>query len=172
MVIYTRTEALDVGVEGQTQMWLVGKLHPMLVHFPIGLVLAAAAAELIAIHTGRRAWRTISVANVRAGAAMGAITVVAGWALASAPFVEPTRLLTWHRWTGVAAAAGAIGAALVSTWSGVPSRRSMFVYRTARDRGPSGRDARLGGRLLPPVKGGAVHGRRQSGQNDKQEGRH
>lgn len=112
-------------------MWLVGRLHPVLVHFPIGLVLAAAAAELIAIHTGRPAWRTIAVANVRAGAALGAITVVAGWALASAPFIEPNRLLTWHGWTGVASAAGAIGAALASTWSGVPSGRSGFVYRAA-----------------------------------------
>jgi len=112
-------------------MWLVGKLHPMLVHFPIGLVLAAAAAELIAIHTGRPAWRTIAVANVRAGAAMGAITVVAGWALASAPFIEHIRLLTWHRWIGVAGAASAIGAALVSRWSRVPSGRSVFAYRAA-----------------------------------------
>jgi uncharacterized membrane protein len=112
-------------------MWLVGKLHPMLVHFPIGLVLAAAAAEVVAISTGRPAWRTIAVANVRAGAAMGAITAVAGWALTSAPFVEPTRLLTWHGWTGVAAAACAIGTALVSTWSRVPSGRSVYVYRAA-----------------------------------------
>jgi len=103
----------------------------LLVHFPIGLVLAAAAAELIAIHTDRPAWRTIAVANVRAGATMGAIALIAGWALASAPFVEPSRLLTWHRWTGVAAAVGAIGAALVSPWSGVPSGRSVLVYRTA-----------------------------------------
>ncbi len=112
-------------------MWLVGKLHPMLVHFPIAVVLAAAAAELIVIHTGRPAWRTIAVANVRAGAAMGAITVVAGWALASAPLVEPSRLLTWHRWTGAAAAVSAISAALLSRWSWVSSRRSVFVYRTA-----------------------------------------
>ena len=112
-------------------MWLVGKLHPMLVHFPIGLVLAAAAAELIAIRTGRPAWRAIAVANVRAGAAMGAITAVAGWALASAPFIEPSRLLTWHRWMGIAAAVGAIGAALASTWSRVPSGRSVLVYRAA-----------------------------------------
>lgn len=112
-------------------MWLIGKLHPMLVHFPIGLVLAAAGAEIIAIRTGRPAWRTIAVANVRAGAAMGAMTVVAGWALASAPFIEPSRLLTWHRWTGIAAAAGAIGAALVSTWSPIRSGRSVLVYRAA-----------------------------------------
>ena len=62
---------------------------------------------------------------------MGAITAVAGWALTSAPFVEPTRLLTWHGWTGVAAAACAIGTALVSTWSRVPSGRSVYVYRAA-----------------------------------------
>jgi uncharacterized membrane protein len=108
---------------------LIGRLHPMLVHFPIGLVLAAAAAEVIAIHTGRAAWRTIAVANVRAGAAMGAITAVAGWALASAPSVECTRVLTWHRWTGLAGAMGAIGAALASTWP--ESRRSVFAYQAA-----------------------------------------
>jgi uncharacterized membrane protein len=50
-------------------MGLVGKLHPLLVHFPIALILAAAAAELIAIHTGRLAWHSIAVANVQAGAA-------------------------------------------------------------------------------------------------------
>lgn len=109
-------------------MWLVGKIHPMLVHFPIGLVLAAAAAEVVAILTGRPAWRTIAVANVRAGAVMGAITVVAGWALTSAPFVEPTRLLTWHGWTGAAAATCAIGTALASR---LPSGRSLYVYRGA-----------------------------------------
>ena len=53
-------------------MALVGTLHPLLVHFPIGLILAAAAAELVAIHTGRADWRAIAVANARAGAAMGA----------------------------------------------------------------------------------------------------
>jgi uncharacterized membrane protein len=112
-------------------MGLIGTLHPLLVHFPIALILAAAGAEIIAIHTGRPAWRIIAVANVRAGAAASAATVVAGWALASAPSIESGRLLTWHTWTGVAAAAGAIGAALTSTWSGVPSGRSVYVYRTA-----------------------------------------
>ena len=115
-------------------MWLVGKLHPMLVHFPIGLVLAAATAELIAIRTGRPTWRAIAVANVRAGAAMGAMTVVAGWAVASAPLVEPTRMLTWHRWTGVAAAVGAIGAAPASTSSRVPSGRSSSGALTSSNR--------------------------------------
>jgi uncharacterized membrane protein len=114
-------------------MTLVGKLHPLLVHFPIGLILAAAAAEIVAIHTGRADWRAIAVANLRAGAAMGALTAVAGWGLASADIVEASRLLTWHRWIGAAGAVGAIGAALLSTGAGGDGRphRRLVAYRAA-----------------------------------------
>lgn len=52
---------------------------PLRCDFPIGLVLAAAGAELLAILTRRATWRAIAVANVRAGAAMGAVTAIAGW---------------------------------------------------------------------------------------------
>ena len=99
-------------------MTFVGRLHPVLVHFPIALVLAAAAAELVAMRTRRAAWRVFSVMNLRAGAAMGAITALAGWRLAAAPFIEPTRLLTWHEWMGAAGAAVAIGAAMLSLRTG------------------------------------------------------
>jgi uncharacterized membrane protein len=34
-------------------MALIGRLHPVLVHFPIGLVLIAAVAEMVAMTTGR-----------------------------------------------------------------------------------------------------------------------
>ena len=112
-------------------MALVGKLHPLLVHFPIGLILAAAAAEIIALHTGRADWRAIAVANVRAGAAMGALTAVAGWGLASAPFVEPSRLLAWHGGVGVAGAVGAIGAALLATGAHDRTRGRRVAYRAA-----------------------------------------
>jgi len=112
-------------------MALVGALHPLLVHFPIGLILAAAAAELVAIHTGRTDWRTIAVANLRAGAAMGALTAVAGWRLASAHFVEPSRLLAWHGGIGAAGAVGALGAALLSTGAHDRTRGRLIAYRAA-----------------------------------------
>lgn len=112
-------------------MALVGTLHPLLVHFPIGLILAAAAAELVAIHTGRADWRAIAVANVRAGAAMGALTAIAGWRLASAQFVEHSHLLAWHGWVGVAGAAGAIGAALLSRGAPDGTRGRRVAYRAA-----------------------------------------
>jgi uncharacterized membrane protein len=113
-------------------MALVGRLHPLLVHFPIGLILAAAAAELAAIHTGRADWRAIAAANVRAGAATGALTAVAGWGLASSPLVQPSRLLAWHGWMGAAGAVGAIGAAVLSIGAGDPTRRRRrLAYRAA-----------------------------------------
>jgi uncharacterized membrane protein len=112
-------------------MLLIGKLHPLLVHFPIALVLAAAGAETAAIWTRRASWRAIAAANLRAGAAMGALTLVAGWVLATAPFVEATPSLASHRWTGVAAVAATIGAALASRRSHLQSRRSLAVYRGA-----------------------------------------
>ena len=110
-------------------MWLIGKLHPLLVHFPIALVLSAAGAEIATIWTGRAGWRAIAIANLRAGAAMAVLTLVAGWVLARAPFVEATPSLALHRWAGVAAAAATVGAALAS--SRVQSRRALVVYRGA-----------------------------------------
>jgi uncharacterized membrane protein len=105
------------------------KFHPLLVHFPIALVLAAAAAELVVVATPRQVWRSVAVANLRAGAAMGILTAITGWLFASSPVVEASLSLEWHRWVGMAGAAGAIGAALLSSRLHGPSRRWAFVYR-------------------------------------------
>jgi len=110
-------------------MSLFGKFHPLLVHFPIGLVLAAAGAEFAAIWTRQARWRAVAIANLRMGAAMGALTLIAGWLLATA--VEATPPLTLHRWTGVAAVAATLGGALASRRSHLQTRRSLVAYRSA-----------------------------------------
>jgi len=110
-------------------MTFIGKFHPLLVHFPIALVLAAAAAELVVIATARKAWRQVAVANICAAAAIGIVTAITGWLFASSPSVDVTPSLEWHRWLGVAGAVGAIGAALVSSRLHVSTRRSAFAYR-------------------------------------------
>jgi uncharacterized membrane protein len=110
-------------------MSLIGKFHPLLVHFPIALVLAAAAAELVVIAAPRTAWRLVAVANIRAAAALGVVTAITGWLLASSPLVDPSTSLQWHRWLGLAGAAGAIGAALLSTRLNESSRHPAFAYR-------------------------------------------
>jgi uncharacterized membrane protein len=112
-------------------MLLIGKLHPLLLHFPIGLVLAAAAAELLAVLTRQAGWRAAAVVNVRAGAVMAALTAIAGWGLATAPFVESSRRLEWHRWLGVWGTVAAIGAAMGSARLDARSPRSVSFYQAA-----------------------------------------
>ena len=66
------------------QMAIVGRLHPLLVHFPIALVIAAVAAESAAIVTHNNRWRTVAVANVRGGAMLAFMALVWG-----AEFLRP-----------------------------------------------------------------------------------
>jgi uncharacterized membrane protein len=93
-------------------MALVGRLHPLLIHFPIALVIAAALAEGAAIVTADEGWRTVAVENVRAGAVFALLATVAGWRLALAPEMDVSPLLEWHRWLGTVAAGAALGGRL------------------------------------------------------------
>jgi uncharacterized membrane protein len=46
-------------------MALVGRLHPLVIRFPIVLVIVAVAAETAATLTSNDRWRTVAVGNVR-----------------------------------------------------------------------------------------------------------
>ena len=112
-------------------MEFLGRLHPLLIHFPIALVIAAALAEGAAIVTADESWRTVAVGNVRAGAVFALLATVAGWRLALAPEMEVSPLLEWHRWLGTLAAGAALTAALAT--GGVRRRAAVGVqiYRIA-----------------------------------------
>ena len=112
-------------------MAFVGRLHPLLIHFPIALVIAAALAEGAAIVTADEGWRTVAVENVRAGAVFALLATVAGWRLALAPEMDVSPLLEWHRWLGTVAAGAALAAALAT--GGVRRRSAVGVqiYRIA-----------------------------------------
>lgn len=116
-------------------MAFIARLHPALIHFPIALVLAAAAAEATAIAVGDKRWTGIAAANVRLGAVFAVIAAIAGWRLASVPGAETTALLEWHRWLGVVAAGMTLIAALATfaatAAAGTGHRLASWTYRTA-----------------------------------------
>src|SRR5216683_4218204 len=111
-------------------MALTGRFHPLLVHFPIALILIAACAELVSLTTQFSEWHTVAVANIRAGAAFAVASAGAGWLLASSRIVDASAALEWHRWLGLMAALAALVAALTT---GVVDRTSgrLWLYRIA-----------------------------------------
>jgi uncharacterized membrane protein len=111
-------------------MALTGRFHPLLVHFPIALVLFAALAELVSLTTRFPEWHLVAVANIRVGAASAVASAGAGWILASSRIVEASPALEWHRWLGGAAVVAAVAAALATAEMDRPPRR-LWLYRIA-----------------------------------------
>lgn len=110
-------------------MALIGRLHPLLIHFPIALTLAAAASEGAALATADTRWRAVAVFNLRIAAAFALVAVFAGWRLALEPDMAAGALLQWHRWFGtIGALACAIAACVTPRIEGRLSRRT-HVYR-------------------------------------------
>jgi uncharacterized membrane protein len=112
-------------------MALIGRLHPLLIHFPIALVILAAAAETAASVTHEKRWRIVAIGNLRAGAAFAVLAVAAGWRLAASDGFEPTAILEWHRWLGIVGAAATVAAAGVTIGAEGRSPVRLWIYRGA-----------------------------------------
>jgi uncharacterized membrane protein len=90
----------------------LGRLHPMLVHLPIGLILLLGALELLA-----RSQR-FKQANSNAGFILALAvplsigTAVCGWLLSLSGGYDP-QLLSWHKWAGITTAAACALTALL-----------------------------------------------------------
>jgi uncharacterized membrane protein len=109
-------------------MELTGRLHPLLVHFPIGLVLLAALAELAAALTRRHRWHVVAVTNVRAGAFFATGAAIAGWLLAQSAGTARPPTLEWHGWLATVATLGTVLAALAAAGA-ERSARTRSMYR-------------------------------------------
>jgi uncharacterized membrane protein len=109
-------------------MAIVGRLHPLLVHFPIALVISAAAVDALAAVTSSDRWRVLAAANMRIGAAFTVLAVIAGWRFAGGGG-DTTALLEWHRWLGTIAAGAAVAAALAP--SRAQSAAGVWMHRIA-----------------------------------------
>ncbi len=91
------------------QNWTLffGRLHPLIVHLPIGFLFVLAGLEVVA-RVGR--FRDVAAARgvVLAATALSAVAaVVAGLMLSTGGGYDP-HLLFWHKWTGIALATAVI----------------------------------------------------------------
>src|SRR5260221_14683732 len=110
-------------------MALIGRLHPLRVHFSIGLVLIAAVAEVVAMTTGLGDWQPVAAANRGVAAVFAIAAAITGWRLASSPGMAATSSLDWHRWLGTIAAVAASGAALATPGPRDQPPFALWVYR-------------------------------------------
>lgn len=81
-----------------------GRLHPLIVHFPIALLVVALLLEGIGLRKGNHELRKATNILLLAGAASAIIAVAFGWLL-EAQEQYSGDLLTVHKWTGIATAA-------------------------------------------------------------------
>jgi uncharacterized membrane protein len=131
-------------------MALIGRFHPVLVHFPIALIVAAFGCELVSGATRNREWHTASVANLRIGAFFAIAAAVAGWIFAWSPMGETSPEIEWHRWLGACATIAAVGSVVLDHRFADRSRRSVWIYRVALATAAAlvGVTAHLGGVLV------------------------
>jgi uncharacterized membrane protein len=95
--------------------WLwqfLGRLHPLIVHFPIGLLIVALFLEVIAIRKKSNELRPAINILLVTGAACAVLSVAFGWLLEEQDSYSGD-VLVLHKWTGIATAALAIAAAFL-----------------------------------------------------------
>jgi YHS domain-containing protein len=100
-------------VNGPPQIALfLGRLHVLLVHLPIGLIVLVACLELLARFTRFKHANGSSGVILLLAVPLSAFTALCGWLLSLGGGYE-TRLLQWHLWSGIATAAACAVTALL-----------------------------------------------------------
>jgi uncharacterized membrane protein len=119
---------------GMHRLWeLLGAFHPLVVHFPIALLLTAAFLELFIVwkpeSSGLRFAITVNLILGTLGALAAAPL---GWIDATLMHFEPDLrpILAWHRWLGTSVAVGAVLTSLARYWAiNSGSLRVLWTYR-------------------------------------------
>lgn len=101
--------------------WL-GNFHPPLVSLPIGVLLAAALAELLHLLAPRPTFDAAARFCLWLGAAGALLAGVLGWLLAGFRLTDGHWLLTTHRWVGTATVAWSLLVLVLGERSRRPGR--------------------------------------------------
>jgi uncharacterized membrane protein len=106
----------------------LGRLHPVAVHLPIGIAVAAAIAEGLALLKRRPVAGETARLLVALAAFFSVPAAVFGWLNASTSnHPEMETIVEWHRWLGIATAALLFFAWIASRYSGPASPRSLKI---------------------------------------------
>lgn len=112
------------------RLWaFAGDLHPLVVHFPIALLIVGGMVEFLRFRRGRANPGVAGLVCVAIGAATAVIATAMGWSSAQTAGYRGGTVEV-HRWLGVAVAvAGAAAAAVGLIAAACPCRRRLAVYR-------------------------------------------
>ncbi|HVU15535.1 MAG TPA: DUF2231 domain-containing protein [Candidatus Didemnitutus sp.] len=108
---------------------LFGRLHPLVVHFPIGLILGAAALELIGWMRKQPFPGIVFDAFLGVATAGAVASALTGWWFARQQENADGAMLQWHRWLGIGVAVLSAG-----TWfigrrpEGARARRWLLLF--------------------------------------------
>jgi uncharacterized membrane protein len=120
--------------QGLGPWWrFTGVFHPAVVHFPIALLILAAAVETWSVARRKRKPLHTTLVCLYFGAAAAVVATLLGWANADANEQHGT-IVTIHRWSGVAVAVFAIVAAMLSifvTRRESPGAKLLWSYRAS-----------------------------------------
>jgi uncharacterized membrane protein len=126
--------ATPLAAQGLGPWWrFTGVFHPAVVHFPIALLILAAAVESWNIVRRKRKPLHTTLVCLYFGAAAAVVATLLGWANADANAQHGT-IVTIHRWLGVAVAVLAVAAAVISifvTRREIPGPKLLWSYRAS-----------------------------------------
>ena len=115
-----------------TAYQLVGRLHPLVLHFPVALLLLAGGVEFVRVFRDDARLGRLTVLLLGLGAAGAVVAASTGWIFAheSHPPAPQRILLAWHRSLGLATAALSVGAWLAARrWAGDSRRGARWISR-------------------------------------------
>ncbi len=118
--------------QGLDQRWwrFLGRLHPLVVHFPIALSIAAAAVEFVNILRRKTIASPFAFTATVFAAMAACIAAWFGWLNADFENATPGNTLFLHRWLGVIAAGGLVTVAVLGCLGRSGSRpRALNGYR-------------------------------------------
>jgi uncharacterized membrane protein len=105
---YGQEQEAVVQATGRFWLWnFLGRLHPLMVHFPVGLIVIAALLELFTLKNFWSRYRPALNVLIIVGAVSAVISMIFGWLLAAADDYGG-ELLTLHESMGIAAASTGI----------------------------------------------------------------